>query len=94
MSWFWDSARLTSVPAPVSSTTSPFLHPPPPHQPTKQKLTSQQLEFARDDLPDGLSLLETAKQARPTVLLGLSACRGLFKEVGGGACACLKGWIG
>ena len=41
----------------------------------------QQLEFAREDLPDGLSLLEAAKQVKPTVLLGLSACRGLFKEV-------------
>ncbi len=50
-------------------------------QNNKQKLTVQQLEFAREDLPDGLSLLEAAKQVKPTVLLGLSACRGLFKEV-------------
>jgi len=46
----------------------------------KDKLTPQQLEFMRDDLPDGLSLLDVAKHAKPTVLLGLSAQRGLFKE--------------
>lgn len=46
----------------------------------KDTLTPQQLEFMRDDLPDGLSLLEVAKHAKPTVLLGLSAQHGLFKE--------------
>ncbi|GAB5035354.1 nad-dependent malic enzyme [Nannochloropsis oceanica] len=46
----------------------------------KDTLTPQQLEFMRDDLPDGLSLLDVAKHVKPTVLLGLSAQRGLFKE--------------
>lgn len=46
-----------------------------------QSLTPQQAEFARSDLSDGLSLLEVAKAVKPTVLLGLSAVRGLFTEV-------------
>jgi malate dehydrogenase (oxaloacetate-decarboxylating)(NADP+) len=46
----------------------------------RDKLTAQQAQFARDDLPDGLNLLEIAKAVKPTVLLGLSAQRGLFSE--------------
>jgi hypothetical protein len=46
-----------------------------------QSLTPQQAEFARSDLADGLSLLDVAKAVKPTVLLGLSAVRGLFTEV-------------
>ncbi|EWM23084.1 nad-dependent malic [Nannochloropsis gaditana] len=49
-------------------------------QARQNRLTSQQLEFMRSDLPDGLPLLEVAKRVRPTILLGLSAQRGLFKE--------------
>lgn len=48
-----------------------------------QRLNSQQLAFAREDLPDGLSLLQVAQQVKPTMLVGVSACRGLFNEVGG-----------
>lgn len=46
-----------------------------------QKLSGQQKEFARDDMPEGMSLLEVAKAVQPTVLLGLSAVKGLFTEV-------------
>lgn len=43
-------------------------------------LTAEQLPFARDDLPDGLSLEDTVKEVKPTVLLGLSGVGGLFTE--------------
>jgi len=46
------------------------------------KLTTEQQAFANPGthVKRGMSLLETAKAAKPTVLLGLSACGGLFKE--------------
>jgi malate dehydrogenase (oxaloacetate-decarboxylating)(NADP+) len=37
-------------------------------------------EWATDELPDGTSLLEAAKQFQPNVLLGLSTVSGLFDE--------------
>lgn len=43
-------------------------------------LTADQHVFARDDLPDGLSLEATVKEASPTILLGVSGCGGLFTE--------------
>ena len=37
---------------------------------------------AREESMEGLSLLETIKKVRPSILLGLSACGGLFtKEI-------------
>ena len=37
---------------------------------------------ARDEDMEGLSLLETIKKVRPSILIGLSACGGLFtKEI-------------
>ena len=35
---------------------------------------------ARDPSMEGLSLLETVRRVRPTILIGLSACGGLFTE--------------
>ena len=35
---------------------------------------------ARDHTMEGLSLLETIRRVRPTILIGLSACGGLFTE--------------
>lgn len=43
-------------------------------------LVGEQLPFARSDSAAGLSLLDAMKQVKPTVLLGLSACGGLFVE--------------
>lgn len=39
-------------------------------------LEPQQLPFARSDLPSGVTLHEVVKQAKPDILLGLSACGG------------------
>jgi len=43
-------------------------------------LTPEQLPFARDDLPDGLSLEDTVKEVKPSILLGLSGVGGVFTE--------------
>ena len=36
---------------------------------------------ARDHTLEGLSLLDTIKQVKPNILIGLSACGGLFNQV-------------
>ena len=36
---------------------------------------------ARDNTMEGLSLLDTIKQVKPNILIGLSACGGLFNQV-------------
>jgi len=46
----------------------------------RRTLTHTQRTFARSDLPDGLSLLETVKAAQPTILLGLSGVGQTFTE--------------
>ncbi len=49
----------------------------------KRKLvTAAQSPFAkvRDDLEEGLTLLETIKRVKPTILLGISGIGGLFTE--------------
>lgn len=45
-------------------------------------LTPEQIPFAkaRTDMPDGLSMMETMKQVKPDILLGISGIGGLFKE--------------
>jgi malate dehydrogenase (oxaloacetate-decarboxylating)(NADP+) len=43
-------------------------------------LTAGQKRFARDDSMAGLGLLEAVRAHEPTILLGLSACGGLFNE--------------
>ena len=35
---------------------------------------------ARDEAMEGMSLLETIKHVRPSILVGLSACSGLFNQ--------------
>jgi malic enzyme len=37
-------------------------------------------EFARTDLPEGMSLLDVVKEVKPNILLGLSGFPGLFTE--------------
>lgn len=44
------------------------------------KLTLEQRLFARDDETAGMSLLDVAKTVKPTALMGLTACGGLFKR--------------
>ena len=39
-----------------------------------------QMRYIRPDLPDGLSLLETVKEVKPTIIIGLTGCAGLFTE--------------
>jgi malate dehydrogenase (oxaloacetate-decarboxylating)(NADP+) len=46
----------------------------------KSNLTKEQRVFMRDDVPAGLGLVEAAAFFKPTILLGLSAVGGLFKE--------------
>merc|ERR1712137_968044 len=46
----------------------------------RRSLTRLQRSFARADLPDGASLLETIKAVGPTILLGLSGVPGTFTE--------------
>ena len=48
-----------------------------------QKTFFRLSEFAaQDEDMEGLSLLETIKKVRPSILIGLSACGGLFtKEI-------------
>merc|ERR1719408_1068129 len=36
--------------------------------------------WQRDDLPDGMPLLELVKEVKPTILLGLSTTHGIFTE--------------
>lgn len=43
-------------------------------------MTPGQAFFARRDVSEPLSLLETVKRVKPTMLLGLTACGGLFTE--------------
>jgi len=44
------------------------------------ELNREQRVFARDDFPPGLDLVAAAAAFKPTILLGLSAVGGLFKE--------------
>ncbi|KAJ3273193.1 hypothetical protein HDV01_004695 [Terramyces sp. JEL0728] len=47
-----------------------------------QTVTNLQVPYQRKDLKDGMSLLEVVEKVKPTVLLGLSGCGGIFtKEV-------------
>ncbi|KAL0488109.1 malate dehydrogenase [Acrasis kona] len=48
----------------------------------RKVLTREQTPFAqvRDDMEEGLSLYETVKRVKPTILLGISGIGGLFKE--------------
>lgn len=43
-------------------------------------LTKEQRIFMRDDVPSGMDLEQSAEFFKPTILLGLSAVGGLFKE--------------
>ena len=47
---------------------------------TNPDLVQQQVPFGRSDDTAGLSLLDAMKQVKPTILLGLSGCGGLFEE--------------
>ena len=44
------------------------------------ELSAEQALFARDDEYGGMSLAEVTRAAKPTILLGLTAVRGLFSE--------------
>jgi malate dehydrogenase (oxaloacetate-decarboxylating)(NADP+) len=44
------------------------------------ELSEQQMRFGRSDDTAGLSLLEAAKKVKPNVLIGVTACGGLFQE--------------
>ncbi|KAJ3257019.1 hypothetical protein HK103_005003 [Boothiomyces macroporosus] len=45
-------------------------------------LTALQIPYQRQDLKDGMALLDVVEHVKPTVLLGLSGCGGIFhKEV-------------
>ena len=46
----------------------------------KGTLNKEQRMFMRDDVPSGLDLVGAAAHFKPTILLGLSAVGGLFKE--------------
>ncbi|KAL6042273.1 Malic enzyme, variant 2 [Balamuthia mandrillaris] len=46
----------------------------------RTNLQPQQLPFARTDYKNGLSLLETVQQVKPTILLGLSGAPSTFTE--------------
>jgi len=46
----------------------------------RKSLTRLQRSFARADLTDGMTLLDTVKSVRPTILLGLSGAPGTFHE--------------
>eukprot|EP01124_Arcella_intermedia_P019574 TRINITY_DN2689_c0_g1_i4.p1 TRINITY_DN2689_c0_g1~~TRINITY_DN2689_c0_g1_i4.p1 ORF type:complete len:251 (+),score=45.10 TRINITY_DN2689_c0_g1_i4:321-1073(+) len=47
---------------------------------SSRQITLCQMPYVRHDMEDGLSLLETIKQVKPTVLMGLSGRGGLFTE--------------
>eukprot|EP00817_Percolomonadidae_sp_ATCC50343_P001383 CAMPEP_0117420870 /NCGR_PEP_ID=MMETSP0758-20121206/2115_1 /TAXON_ID=63605 /ORGANISM="Percolomonas cosmopolitus, Strain AE-1 (ATCC 50343)" /LENGTH=511 /DNA_ID=CAMNT_0005202733 /DNA_START=276 /DNA_END=1811 /DNA_ORIENTATION=- len=49
---------------------------------TRNHVTDPQRPFAniRKDLPDGLSLVDTIKEVKPDILLGISGCGGIFTE--------------
>lgn len=47
---------------------------------TRKGMKEGQEQFARSDLPDGMSLIEVVKHAKPNILLGLSGTAGLFTE--------------
>jgi len=42
--------------------------------------TMEQQKWVRTDMKSGMSLLEVCKEFKPTVLMGLSSCSGLFTE--------------
>eukprot|EP00753_Platysulcus_tardus_P020541 PLAT8194.3.p1 GENE.PLAT8194.3~~PLAT8194.3.p1 ORF type:complete len:349 (-),score=186.00 PLAT8194.3:111-1106(-) len=46
----------------------------------RPSLTAEQQAFARKDLPDAMPLMDLLKEVKPTVLLGLSGCHGIFTE--------------
>lgn len=45
-----------------------------------RKADGKRLDFVRDDMQDGMSIEEVVKEAKPTVLLGLSGVGGLFTK--------------
>jgi len=45
-----------------------------------RKYTLEQKKFVRTDMKSGMSLLDVCKEFKPTVLMGLSSCSGLFTE--------------
>lgn len=47
---------------------------------SESRIYKSGVKFARQDLPDGMSLSDVVKVAKPTVLLGLSGQGGLFDE--------------
>eukprot|EP00123_Amoebidium_parasiticum_P010633 comp20223_c0_seq3/m.25190 comp20223_c0_seq3/g.25190 ORF comp20223_c0_seq3/g.25190 comp20223_c0_seq3/m.25190 type:complete len:483 (-) comp20223_c0_seq3:488-1936(-) len=47
---------------------------------TKKRANEEQMLFSRDDMEDGLNLLEVVKRVKPTVLLGLSTAPNTFTE--------------
>jgi len=46
----------------------------------REEISFAQRPYVRSDLDDGLSLLDTVKQVKPTVLFGLSGKGGIFTE--------------
>jgi malate dehydrogenase (oxaloacetate-decarboxylating)(NADP+) len=46
----------------------------------RTSLTHAQMPFARDDLPNGMSLVDVIAKVKPTILLGLSGVGGTFTE--------------
>lgn len=51
-----------------------------PNHSLDANLTSRELDWANDTIPDGSKLLDVIKQFKPTVLLGLSAAGPIFTE--------------
>ena len=46
----------------------------------KKNPTEDQIRFSRDDNTGGMSLSEVIQAVKPTILLGLTGCGGLFTE--------------